>query len=315
MTGRIFTSDHKVFELPMLLSWNVVHTGSVPCDSYTVKFLYERDMAQVLRLAAGFIGLENGEVVARGIVDEYTVELGNEGMIATVTGRGAAARLLDNESRPVTYQGATLAEMIRCHVTPYGIVCKEVADVRATSVYTVAAGTSQWKALADFCETFGGFLPRFAPSGALLATPESDSGKRLVINDASPMLECVLREDHYGVLTEALLIDKKRNVSYSVKNQDMIDKGGQCRRVIYTPGQSTWAAMRYTGEYQIQKSREEEKIVTVTMPGSFLTFPGERVILNLERMGLNGEFRVSESENDFSVRHGATVTLTLKEVA
>ena len=93
------------------------------------------------------------------------------------------------------------------------------------------------------------------------------------------------------------------------------DKGGQCRRVIYTPGQSTWAAMRYTGEYQIQKSREEEKIVTVTMPGSFLTFPGERVILNLERMGLNGEFRVSESENDFSVRHGATVTLTLKEVA
>ena len=315
MIGRIFTSDHKVFELPMLLSWNVVHTGSVPCDSYTVKFLYERDMAQVLRLAAGFIGLENGEVVARGIVDEYTVELGNEGMIATVTGRGAAARLLDNESRPVTYQGATLEEIIRCHVTPYGIVCKEVADVRATSVYTVAAGTSQWKALADFCEAYGGFLPRFAPNGALLATPEADSGKRLVIDDTSPVLECVLREDHYGVLTEALLIDKKRNVSYSVKNQDMIDKGGQCRRVIYTPGQSTWAEMRYTGEYQIRKSQEEEKNVTVTMPGSVLAFPGERVSLNLERMGLVGKFRISEAENDFSVRNGATVKLTLKEVA
>ena len=95
----------------------------------------------------------------------------------------------------------------------------------------------------------------------------------------------------------------------------MIDKGGQCRRVIYTPGQSTWAAMRYTGDYQIRKSREEEKIVTVTLPGSFPAFPGERVLLKLERMGLGGEFRIAETENTFSVRGGATVTLTLKEVA
>lgn len=315
MTGRIFTSDHKVYELPALLEWNVVHTGGVPCDSYLVKFLYDREMAPVLQRAAGFIGLEDGQVVARGIVDEYTVELGSDGMTATVSGRGTAARLLDNESRPVTYQNATLEEIVRCHVTPYGIACKELADVRATSVYTVPAGVSQWKALADFCETYGGFLPRFAVNGALVAAPEKDSGKRLVIDDTAPILECVFREDHYGVLTEALVIDKKRNLSYSVKNQDMIDKGGQCRRVIYTPGQSTWAAMKYTGEYQIQKSREDETVVTVTMPGSFLAFPGDRINLNLSRMGLNGEFRVAEAENRFSARNGGTVTLTLKEVA
>jgi hypothetical protein len=315
MTGRIFTSDHKVYELPALLEWNVVHTGGVPCDSYLVKFLYDREMAPVLQRAAGFIGLEDGQVVARGIVDEYTVELGSDGMTATVSGRGAAARLLDNESRPVTYQNATLEEIVRSHVTPYGIVCKELADVRATSVYTVPAGVSQWKALSDFCETYGGFLPRFAVNGALVAAPEKDSGKRLVIDDTAPILECVFREDYYGVLTEALVIDKKRNLSYSVKNQDMIDKGGQCRRVIYTPGQSTWAAMKYTGEYQIQKSREDETVVTVTLPGSFLAFPGDRINLNLSRMGLNGEFRVAEAENRFSARNGGTVTLTLKGVA
>lgn len=313
MTGRIFTSDHRVYDLPVLLSWNVVHTGGVPCDSYTVTFLYEKEMASVLRLAAGFMGLENGQIVARGIVDEYTVELGGDGVTATITGRGAAARLLDNESRPITYQGATLAEIVRSHVTPYGIVTREIADVRSDSVYTVAAGVSQWKVLADFCQTYGGFLPRFATNGALLAAPEKDTGKRLVIGKDAPVLACTLREDHYGVLTEALVIDKKRNVSYSVKNQDMIDKGGQCRRVVYTPGQSTWAAMRYTGEYQIEKSREEEKIVTVTLSGSFRAFPGDRVVLELERMGLTGEFRVAEAENDFSTRNGATVTLTLKE--
>ena len=93
----------------------------------------------------------------------------------------------------------------------------------------------------------------------------------------------------------------------------MIDKGGQCRRVIYTPGNRTWAAMRYTGEYQIKKSREDEKAVTVTLPGSFLAFPGDRVSLDLKRLGLSGDFRVAEAENAFSTGKGAAVTLTLKE--
>ena len=90
-------------------------------------------------------------------------------------------------------------------------------------------------------------------------------------------------------------------------------KGGQCRRVVYTPGQSTWAAMRYTGEYQIQKSREEQRLITVTMPGSFLAYPGDRVELSLSRLGLSGTFRVAEAENVCSQRDGFTATLTLKE--
>nr|WP_325196896.1 hypothetical protein [uncultured Oscillibacter sp.] len=313
MTGRIFTSDHRVFDLPVPLAWNVTHTGTVPCDSYSITFLYENTMAEVLHLAAGFAAIENGVTMLRGIVDEYTVDLGADGLTATVVGRGYAARLLDNESRPLTYQDATLAEIIRCHVTPYGISCGEVANVRATSVYTVAAGSSQWKALEGFCRTYGGFSPRFSRDGKLLAAPEEDSGRRIRIGDGDPVLSCTLREDHYGVLTEVLVIDKKQNVYYNVKNQDMIDRGGQCRRVVYTPGQSTWAAMRYTGEYQIQRSKEDEKSIAVSLPGSFLAFPGDIVELRMERMGLSGTFRVAESENAFSAQKGATATLTLKE--
>ena len=313
MTGRIFTADHRIYDLPPLLSWTVTHTGGVPCDSYAITFLYQAEMAAVLPMAAGFIGFADGQLVARGIVDDVTVELDEGGVTATITGRGAAARLLDNESRPVTYQDATLAEIVRCHVTPYGVVTQELADVRASSVYTVAAGTSQWKALENFCRTYGGFIPRFAVNGALLAAPERDDGKRLVIGTETPVLSCTWREDHYGVLTEALVIDKTRNVSYSVRNQEMIDKGGQCRRVIYTPGQSTWAAMRYTGQYQIEKSREEERSVTVTLPGNFLAYPGDRVDLNLPRLGLAGTYRVAEAENTCSAQGGATAALTLKE--
>ena len=170
MRGRIITSDHRIFELPVLLRWNITYTGGVPCDSYEVTCVYDRTMAELLHLAAGFLALdENGGVLLRGIVDEYEVKLTAAGLTVTICGRGYAARLLDNESRPVTYQGATLAEIVRCHAAPYGISCAEIAPVSADSVYTVAAGTSQWKALEGFCRTYGGFSPRFRWDGLLVA--------------------------------------------------------------------------------------------------------------------------------------------------
>ena len=311
MTGTLYTADHRMFRLPPLLSWRVTHTGTVPCDSFSATFVYQKEMAEVLKTAAGFVAEEEGEVMLRAVVDEYTVDLDGNGLTATVSGRGYAARLLDNESRPVTYQQATLAEILANHVQPYGITCRDVAAVRAESVYTVAAGTSQWRAVEGFCRAYGGFVPRFSREGELLAGPEPE-GRTLSIGEGGPVLACTLREDHYGVLTEALVIDKTQNQEFSVKNQEMIDKGGQCRRVLYTPGQSTWAAMRYTGEYQIARSKEDAWTAEVTLPGSFLAFPGDRAALSLERMGLSGTFRVAEAENRFDGGNGALVTLTLK---
>lgn len=313
MTGQLFTADHHVYSLPAILEWNVTHTGSVPCDCFSASFLFEKDMLPVLEMASGFVAMDGSELVLHAIVDEYSVEMGNQGLTASITGRGYAARLLDNESRPVTYQEATLDEIIRQHVTPYGVSCKSAARLRAGDVFTVAAGTSQWKALENFCRTYGGFSPRFHRDGSLIAVPES-GGKLLEINDGSPVLACTLREDHYGVLSEALIIDKTRNASYSVTNPELLRKGGRCRRVIYTPGQSTWAAMRYTGEYQIEQSKQDEWAAQLTLPGSFLAFPGDRVRLDLSRLGLSGTFRVAEAENRFSVTSGAVVTLTLKKI-
>ena len=311
MTGKLYTADHQIFALPPLLSWRVTHTGTVPCDSFSVTFVYQKEMEQALKTAAGFVAEEEGEVMLRAVVDEYTVDLDGNGLTATVSGRGYAARLLDNESRPVTYQQATLAEILQNHAEPYGITCGEIAEVRAASAYTVAAGSSQWKAVESFCRACGGFVPRFSREGELLASPEEE-GRTLSIGEGDPVLSCTLREDHYGVLTEALVIDKTQNQEFSVKNQEMIDKGGQCRRVLYTPGQSTWAAMRYTGEYQIARSKEDAWTAEVTLPGSFLAFPGDRAALSLERMGLAGTFRVAEAENRFDGRNGAVAALTLK---
>ena len=190
MKARIITCTHQVLELPALLEWNVVHTGGVPCDSFSVTFFYDASMKEPLHLAAGFAALENGAVMLRGIVDEYTVELDAGGLTATVCGRGYAARLLDNESRPMTYEAATLEEILRNHVTPYGITAARTASVRALTPYTVASGTSQWKALEGFCRAYGGFLPTFQRDGRLVAAP-AQAERRIRIGEEDPVLSLI----------------------------------------------------------------------------------------------------------------------------
>ena len=54
-----------MFQLPPLLSWRVTHTGTVPCDSFSVTFVYQKEMAEVLALAAGFAAAEKGETMLR----------------------------------------------------------------------------------------------------------------------------------------------------------------------------------------------------------------------------------------------------------
>lgn len=313
MTGRIVTCDHKIYNLPSLLDWEILLTGSVPCDSFSVTCLWSPEMARSLRDAASFFAWDGGTLMLRGFVDEYEVCCDDGGSTVTITGRGLAGRLLDNESRPVTYAAASLRDIVRAHVTPYGISCGKCADVRAAAGYTVSSGTSQWKALEGFCRAYGGFAPSFRPDGTLVAAPE-DGGTRRVIDAETPLLSLRLRESRYGVLSEVLVIDKTRNVSYSVQNRDLMDRGGQCRRVIYTPGQSTWSAMRYTGEYQIARSREDAASLTVLLPGTASVLPGDTAVVELTKYGLAGEYRVSAVEYRCSDA-GQTTELTLSERA
>jgi prophage tail gpP-like protein len=312
VTGKIITDDHKTYVLPPLLTWEILRTGSVPCDSFCVTCPLSAEMAATLRRAVSFSAWNGGALVLRGIVDECVLRTSGSGAAAELTGRGLAARLLDNESRPVTYQTASLQDILRSHAAPYGIAWKSCAAVQAGTVYTVAAGSSQWKAIEGFCQTYGGFSPTFGADGILLASPQGE-GRRHTLQSGGELLSCTLRDNRYGVLSEVLVIDKTRHAAYSVKNEELLRRGGQCRRVVYTPGQSTWAAMRYTGEYQIARSREEEHVLTAVLGGFAAAEIGDSVRVQVPLCGAAGEYRVVRAEYRGSAESGESTTLTLKE--
>ena len=62
MKGYLTTCDGAQFELPTLLKWEFSYTGSVPCDSFTLRCAYEPAMAETLRRAVRFTAREDGTV-------------------------------------------------------------------------------------------------------------------------------------------------------------------------------------------------------------------------------------------------------------
>lgn len=166
MKGYLTTCDGAQFELPTLLKWEFSYTGSVPCDSFTLRCAYEPAMAETLQRAVRFTAREDGTVEFAGVVDECGVTCDEKGLQLEVSGRGMAALLLDNEAESVSYQWATMEEILKNHVTPYGIVCTGYDAVTAAARYRVANGSSQWKALNDFAALHGGIAPYFDKTGA-----------------------------------------------------------------------------------------------------------------------------------------------------
>ena len=71
--------------------------------------------------------------------------------------------------------------------------------------------------------------------------------------------------------------------------------------------------MRYTGEYQIRRSREAEVEIELTLPGVREAEPGEIVELRRTGLGLSGTYRLSEVEIRGSESRGAITALRLRE--
>lgn len=309
MKGYITTCGGAQFELPVLLKWELSYTGSVPCDSFTLRCPYEAAMAETLRAAVRFTAKEDGAAEFAGVIDECTVTCDEKGTQLELSGRGMAALLLDNEAEAVTYQRAAMSEIVRNHVTPYGVVCAGYDEVTAAH-YRVASGSSQWKVLHDFAALHGGIAPYFDKTG-VLTLKKARRGADIVIDGTVPVTALTYCDRRYGVIAEALVVDKKAGARESVKNEEFCARGGTSRRVFYVPAKSGAQTMRCTGEYQIGKSREGAETLRVSIAGKFSTAPGDLAHVSGTKIGIDGRFRVIELTRRFG-ESGETSEVSLQ---
>lgn len=297
--------DGTHFRLPALVAWRFEYTAGVPCDSFFIRCLWEAGMEQVLSDAVELTAQENGETVFRGVVDEFETCWDGDGSVLTLSGRGMAARLLDNEAEGADYLTATAEDILRDHVLPYGVEIGAKGSLPAVSNFSVSSGSSEWSVLYEFARYYGGVTPWFDRAGRLHLAPWGDGAVR-VVSDGAAVTEFSYREKRYGVLSEILVRDKTRFAVERVENGRFAAKGGKCRRVMTMPGRTAFQAMRYSGTFQLRRSEAEWIRAEATIPQLFFAWPGDLVKLERNGFGKNGVYRVLEAVVSGDERGGRT---------
>ena len=311
MRGELTCWDGRKIALPDPVGWRFQYGCGTPCDSFQLTCLWEPGEADVLAEAVTFTAAEDGETVFTGVVDEWERGWDSSGGTLTVGGRGMAARLLDNEALGADYQVATLEDILRDHVAPYGISASVEAQLPAVPGFSVATGSSEWQVVYEFCRYYGGVAPRFDRTGRLVISPWP-GGERRVLGPETAVTRLTLRDQRYGALSRVLVRDRTTQEVQTVEDRDFLRRGGMSQRVLTMPGKSSYQAMRYSGEYQLARAREELRTLELELPGAFAAWPGELVELRLAQNVGTGVWRVRESASGLTGQ-GTYTRLTLGE--
>ena len=294
MIGYMEDSGGRRWELPPLTDWELNYAAGVPCDSFRLRCPWRTGSPTLPRQWVKFTAEHRGEVVFTGVVDECLTSLDGRGGLLEVSGRGMAARLLDNEALGQDYGTATQADILRDHVEPYGIRIAPGGRLPAVSRFSVRTGSSEWAVLYQFARYHGGILPRFDRLGRLVLSGWQD-GQKLVIGADAPVTRICRRDQRYGVLSQVLVRDRYSGAVQRVDNPAFQREGGSARRVITMPGRAGYQSMRRTGQFQLERSKEEQVRLEVELAGeksAFCAFPGD--LAELDRWGEQGLYRVRE---------------------
>ena len=80
-----------------------------------------------------------------------------------------------------------------------------------------------------------------------------------------------------------------------VEATDFLRMGGRCRRVMTMPGRSSYQAMRYSGQFQLDRSAAELVRMEAVVPVLFYGKPGDLVRIQRSDWDRNGSWRVVEA--------------------
>ena len=287
MRGYVTDAAGRQWLLPQPTAWRMEYTAGTPCDSFWMRCPWEAGSGAKPGDWPRFWAEHEGERVFTGVVDECQVEQSGGGSVLELSGRGMAALLLDNEALGQDYGTATLEDILRDHVAPYGIELAGEASLPAVSPFSVPTGSSEWAVLYEFAQYCGGVCPRFDRAGRLVLEGWTEV-ENLAISDATPVTSLTYRDRRYGVLSQVLVRDRYSGQVETVTDREFSAQGGMARRVMTMPGRSNFQTMRYTGRFQLERAKGERIRLEVEIGEAFSAWPGELVRVQRSGWDRNG---------------------------
>lgn len=308
MTGTLKSYDGKLFPLPVLTQYTVDTGDKEGCGSFYLRFAWDQAAAELLGQAAEFTAVEAGKTVFTGVVDEVQLELDRQGLVAEVTGRSLQARLLDNQVVGTEFLTVHLEDILSRYVRPFG-VNKIVADaLPPLTGFLVETGSSAWQVLRGFCRHSAGVAPRMLPDGTL-QIQKNPAYRTWQVGRTAGYVSCKYRAKRYGRISKQILVDQRKGTQIAAQNKAFLSQGGRRQAVTVQSGALLRASWR-TAEQRIANAEREAECLELTLPGGFLAWPGDRVEVSLEEMGIHQALWVQSAVTELGA-NGLICTVVL----
>lgn len=300
--------EGKTAVLPPLLQWQIRRTDGDPCDGFSVLFVFDSVWSELLPRMVRFEAEENRKTVFTGVVDDYEIRFGTDGLLCEVTGRGMAARLLDNEVRAAEYASAQLEDILRTYVRPYGITRIDASMMPQVNQFAVETGDTCWQVLCGFCRHSANIYPRFLADGTLVLKPHAPQKNITITQDC--VLDACFTENRYGVASKQIQVNTRNGSQVTAENAAFAARGGASVRVSGRTGSKIRAVWR-TAQQKLEDSMRDSALLTIQVTGGFAAEPLDTVTVQLERIGIVGTFTVQSVQTDCDA-HGLSCTLVLR---
>ena len=305
MTGFLTTYDGALWQLPPLLSWEILQTDGDGCGSAQVTFVYEPKRLSVLKNGA-FLRLEDTATRFYGVVDEVSARLGEDGRTVTLCCRTLQALLMDNELRATRFSAASLSDVLQRFVYPFGVAKVIPASMGQVSKFAVETGNTAWQALCGFCRHAGGGEPRFTADGTLVFGEEDG----ILTLDESKISSAEVRRCAYGLIGRQIVVSAGYEDVEIEEREALLLRGGK-QKVAMRMGSTVKADWR-TAAQRVGESAREEETITLLVVGDLSAVPTQRVSCSLPQMGIAGTYRLRRVKTECSLLHGITTELTLE---
>ena len=216
--------------LPAAIKAVINMEEDVPADDLYVIFPYV-ELNELKNISV----YDGGSLAFAGVVDEEEHIADSSGEYLRISARSLAARLLDNEAIPESYNHPSAGLIYERHVRPYGIRAADADDAVYFGEQVVTKGTSRWTAIRNFCNACYSAVPRISADGVLymkglssnIKTVFSDSGDGLAytaINESVKRCEEISRVN--------VKVSSGAGYAYPVANADAELRGIRRERCI-----------------------------------------------------------------------------------
>ena len=278
----------------------------VPADDLYVLFPY----IDTLELK-GISVYDRSTLVFIGVVDEEERIADASGEYLRISARSPAARLLDNEAVPESYDHPSARLIYERHARPYGITAGDQDDAVYFGEQVITKGMSRWTAIRNFCNACYSSVPRISATGTLYMKGAGNSGKTVFSDSGAGHRYTALRES-VRRCEEISRVNVKVNCedgyAYPVDNSDAIARGilrERCVNAMLTDTPLKCA------DSMIEAGRGKAYSVTLESPDRLLDILGGQAEVRSAALGIIEGLYVSSLKYRLD-RNGERTAVVLK---